>query len=138
MDYFENIVATIFEKEGKWVRQNVKIDLTKAEKAKTGKHTIPRPDLDIVSYHPGRNEIEIWEVKSYLDSIGVQYREVSKESEETEGRYKILTSKNYRNIIIKRLVEDWTKLGVILKNPSVKIGLAAGKIKKSDEQKIGG
>ena len=132
----ENIIATIFEKEGKWVRQNVKINLSKEEKAQTGKHTIPRPDLDIVTYHPGKNEIEIWEVKSYLDSIGVQYKNVSKETDNTEGRYKILTSKKYRDIVIKRLLEDWTKEGIILKNPNIKIGLAAGKIKKSDEGKI--
>jgi len=28
MDYFEQIVAKLIEKEGKWVKQNVKVDIS--------------------------------------------------------------------------------------------------------------
>jgi len=66
MDYFERLVANIIEKESKWVKVNVKINLTKDEKAQTGKPSIPRPDIDIVAYNTKTNILEIWEVKSFL------------------------------------------------------------------------
>ena len=89
MDYFENLVAKIFEKENKWVKQSVKIELSKEEKAETGKHSIPRPEVDIITYHPKSNTLEIWEVKSFLDSQGVKFTDISKETILTEGKYKL-------------------------------------------------
>ena len=136
MDYFENLVALLLEKEGKWIKQRVKIDLTKEEKANTGKPSIPRPEIDIIAYNPKNNILEIWEVKSFLHSQGVKYDDISKENELTEGKYKLFTSEKYRNIIIKRLINDWTKDGIILKDPVIKIGLAAGKIYKKDEESV--
>lgn len=136
MDYFESLVATIIEKENKWVKQNVKVNLTKEEKVEIGKPSIPRPDIDIVAYRAKENVLEIWEVKSFLDSPGVRFKEIIEENEIAKGRYKLLTSEKYRMIIIDRLVADWIELGLINKNPTVKIGLAAGKIYSNDEDSI--
>ena len=41
MDYFENIVMKIIEMDNKWVKQSVKVNLTKEEKRKQG--NIPSP-----------------------------------------------------------------------------------------------
>ena len=136
MDYFENIILKIIGNDNKWVRQNVKIDLTKEEKRKIGKLTMPRPDIDIVAYQPLKNIIEIWEVKSFLDSQGVRFRDLNLKQAVPKGSYKILTSQNYREVVIKRLIKDWTKQGLILPKPKVKIGLAAGKIYSNDEAQI--
>ena len=136
MDYFENIVMKIIESDNKWVRQNVKVNLTKEEKRRIGKPSIPRPDIDIVSYQVSNNIIEIWEVKSFLDSPGVKFSEINMQYDVPEGRYKILTSHKYRDIVINRLIIDWSREGLILPNPTVKIGLAAGKINIKDDIKI--
>ena len=130
MDYFENIIKKILEGEDKWVRQNVKVNLSPAEKKMAGKPSMPRPDIDIVSYKPSTNTIELWEVKSYLDSPGVNLKDIQ------EGRYKILTSKKYQKIIINRLTEDWIKQGLVKKNPTVKMALATGRMVKKYETKI--
>lgn len=84
MDYFENIVFKIIESENKWVRQNVKVNLTVQEKRATGKHSIPRPDIDIVPYNAKTNVLEFWEVKSFLDSSGVKFSEIDNEYETIE------------------------------------------------------
>ena len=136
MDYFENIVMKIIESDNKWVRQNVKVNLTKEEKCYIGKPSIPRPDIDIVSYQVSKNTLEIWEVKSFLDSPGVKFSEINMQYDVSEGRYKILTSNKYREIVINRLITDWNREGLILANPTVKIGLAAGKINLKDESEI--
>lgn len=136
MDYFENIIFKILENENKWVRQNVKVNLTVEEKRKTGKPSIPRPDLDLVAYNIKTNTLEIWEVKSYLDSPGVKYSELNVVNEKTKGRYKILTTPSYRKIVANRLINDWFEEGLIQENPSVKFGLAAGKIYSKDEEDI--
>ncbi len=136
MEYFENIVLKILECEGKWVRQNVKVDLTSHEKKMIGKPTAPRPDIDIVTYILSTNTIELWEVKSYIDSVGVQFRDIQIKPGVQEGRYKLLTSKKYQTVLANRLTADWIKQGLIKKKPKVKFGLATGKIRNGDEDKI--
>jgi hypothetical protein len=136
MDYFEQIIAKLIEKEGKWVKQNVKINLSVAEKKLTGKPSIPRPEIDIVAYNILRNELEIWEVKSFLDSQGVKFDDISQEHKIMEGRYKILTVPEYRKIVTKRLITDWITNGLLKEEPNIIYGLAAGKIYSNDEQNI--
>lgn len=136
MDYFENILKKILEQQGKWVRQSVKIDISKEEKRQIGKHSIPRPELDLVAYVPGENKLEIWEAKSYLDSHGVRFSELNQSYEVPEGRYKFFTCDNYRNIIINRLIVDWVDSHFILPNPIIEIGLAVGNFNSNDEPDI--
>ncbi|WP_176465369.1 MULTISPECIES: hypothetical protein [unclassified Pseudomonas] len=72
MDYFESIIKTLLESESYWVRQSFKVNLTKEEKRNVGKHTIPRPEIDLLAYKPNQNKILAIEVKSFLDSSGVK------------------------------------------------------------------
>ncbi len=95
MDYFENIIKRLIEQEGYWVRQSAKVNLTKPEKVAIGKHSIPRPEIDIVGYKTRSNSLLIIEVKSFLDSQGVKYDELNQEFEIPDGRYKLFTCENY-------------------------------------------
>ena len=136
MDYFENIIKRLLEQQGYWARQSVKVNLTKDEKVAIGKPSIPRPELDLVGYRARNNELLVLEVKSFLDSPGVKYDELSQNYEIPSGRYKLFTSDKYRNIVFDRLIQDFVEVGLIEKDPKVLFGLAAGKIYSNDEEKI--
>ncbi|MBU1319999.1 MAG: hypothetical protein KKG33_09555 [candidate division Zixibacteria bacterium] len=136
MEYFENIVKRLLEQEGYWVRQSVKVSVTKLEKRAIGKHSIPRPEIDLVGYSARENELLIVEVKSFLDSPGVRFNELTGEYKTPEGSYKLFTCENYRKIVFSRLKKDLFQASLILKNPSIRFGLAAGKIYSKDEPLI--
>jgi hypothetical protein len=70
MDHFENIISTLLEAEGYWVRRSFKLNVTKEEKRQIGKHSIPRPEIDLLALHYSRNELLALEAKSFLDSPG--------------------------------------------------------------------
>lgn len=76
------------------------------------------------------------EVKSYLDSPGVVYEEVAIEQEEQSGRYKLLTSKNYRAVLEARLKADWVKAGYIGSDTVISYGLIAGNIYRNREAEL--
>lgn len=136
MNAFEQIVAKLLEEDGYWVRISVKINLTKQEKVLLGKPSLPRPEIDIVAYSVHQNMLYLLEVKSFLDSNGVYYEHVANDNEVRDGRYKLLTSNQYRNILVSRLKEDWKKSGIINDNTLVSFGLVAGKIYKETEQEF--
>ncbi len=48
MNSFESVVKLILEHNGYWVHSNYKVKLTKGEKRKIGKPSIPTVDLDAV------------------------------------------------------------------------------------------
>ncbi len=135
MNYFENIIKKILEQQGKWVKQSVKVEITKQEKRDIGKHSIPRPEIDLVAYTPKSNKLEIWEVKSFLDSPGVRFIDISKEFKVPEGGYKLFTCENYRRIVFNRLVTQWGSIGLILPNPTIQFGLVVGNFRGDDEKK---
>jgi hypothetical protein len=136
MDYFENIIKRLIEQEGYWVRQSVRVNITEAEKVAIGKYSTPRPEIDIVGYKARCNELLIIEVKSFLDSPGVKYDELSKEFEIPDGRFKLFTCENYRKIVFQRLVSDLLGSGMITSTPTIRFGLAAGKIYARDESRL--
>ena len=103
MDYFEAIVKTLLENDGFWARQSVKVNVTKEEKRKIGKPTIPRPEIDLIAYKPESKEILAVEVKSLLDSSGVHLTCLQEKHDVPEGRYKLFTCSNYRKIVFDRL-----------------------------------
>ena len=61
MDHFENIVATLLEADGYWVRQSFKVNVTKEEKVRIGKPSIPRPEIDLLALKLDRSEIIAFE-----------------------------------------------------------------------------
>tara|TARA_R110001592_G_C13170896_1_gene749824 strand:+ start:1082 stop:1621 length:540 start_codon:yes stop_codon:yes gene_type:complete len=135
VDYFEGIIKTLLEHEGYWVRQSFKVNLTKQEKRDIGKPSIPRPEIDILAFKPNGNYVIAIEAKSHLDSPGVNISELEEEYETPQGRYKLFTCENYRNIVFSRLKQDLIELGMGTPETTIGLGLAAGNVyqSKSDE-----
>ncbi len=136
LDYFENILKTLLEAEGFWVRQSFKVNLTKQEKRDIGRPSIPRPEIDLIAFKASNNEVIALEAKSYLDSPGVRLADLEAEHAEPEGLYKLFTCSNYRSIVFKRLACDLKELGMIQSNVKVILGLAAGKVHRSRTDEI--
>lgn len=128
MDHFESIIATLLEAEGYWVRRSFKVNVTKEEKRQIGKHSIPRPEIDLLALHFSRNEVLALEAKSFLDSPGVKLVQLQEEHEVPEGRYKLFTSQRYRSIVFSRLLQDLTTHGMANLDTKISLGLAAGKV----------
>jgi hypothetical protein len=136
MDAFEQIIGQLLEEEKYWVRHSVKIELTPIEKKTIGKPSTPRPEIDIVALDIKSNTLFLFEVKSFLDSSGVHYEAVIVEQEQQEGRYKLLTSENYRAVLWKRLRTDWLQSGHINSDTKISFGLIAGKVHKNRESDL--
>jgi len=128
MDHFEGIIATLLEADGYWVRRSFKVNVTKEEKRLIGKHSIPRPEIDLLALNFAKNEVIAFEAKSFLDSTGVNFNELSETHETPEGRYKLFTSERYRSIVFKRLLEDLVSLGMANTSTEIRLGLAAGNV----------
>lgn len=117
MEYFETITKTLLEHEGYWVRQSFKVNLS-----------ISPPEVDLLAFKPKSQEVLVLEAKSYLDSPGVRLAEIQEEFQIPEGRYKIFTCTNYRNIVLNRLRQDLKNLGMVSDEIKFNLGLVAGHI----------
>lgn len=136
MDYFERLVGTLLERRGFWVQQSFKVELSKADKRNLGKPSLPRPEIDLLAYKAGTSELLVIEVKSYMDSFGVDWKKVCVTHKEMEGRYKLFTHTKYRNLVTKRLIEQLSGAGSIARNITPKLYLAAGKFKGGSEEPL--
>lgn len=138
MDHFESLVATLLEAEGYWVKRSFKVKVTKEEKRDIGKHSIPRPEMDLLALDFAQNKVMVLEAKSYLDSPGVKLSELNQEYEIPEGRYKLFTCKNYRKIVLSRLHQDLIEQGMANTETRLTLGLVAGNVYqgKSEEVRI--
>jgi hypothetical protein len=135
MDHFESIISTLLEADHYWVRRSFKIAVTKEEKRQVGKHSIPRPEIDLLALDFSRNEVIAFEAKSFLDSPGVKLADLQKEHEVQEGRYKLFTSHNYRSVVLSKLLQNLIAHGMANSDTKVTLGLAAGKVyQKQSEQ----
>ena len=133
MDYFEATIRRLLEEEGYWTKQSFKVELTKEEKRQIGKPSIPRPEIDLIAYKPGENEVLALEVKSLLDSRGVKLDDLMKYSDLPQGRYKLFTCEKYRETVFKRLTKQMISIGLLQKECPVRLGLAAGNVRSGTE-----
>lgn len=136
MDAFEDLTSQLLIESGLWVLQSVKVELTQEEKKKINKPTTPRPEIDIVAYDRSEDTLYLIEVKSYIDSNGVKIEDLTVEYEIQEGRYKLLTCQNYRNVIKKRLRNQMIKRKYITQETKLNFGLIAGNIHKNNYKEI--
>jgi len=138
MNAFEEIVKQYLEAEGYWVRQSVKVEISKDDKKAIGLPTMPRPEIDLVALNVKENELLLIEVKSFLDSQGVYFDVIRDEKGEWENskHYRLFNNKTFRNIVTKRLSEEYLKQGLINEKTKINYALAAGKIHSGDESKI--
>ena len=136
MESFEEIVKVLFEEDNYWVRQSEKINHTKEEKKKTGKPSIPRPEIDLVALNQSENHILVLEVKSFFDSPGVRLSELDIEYNKATGKYKLFTNKNYWTIVLSRLKKDFIKQGMADKKTRFTLGLVAGNVYQNKTEEI--
>lgn len=136
MDHFESIVATLLESEDYWVRRSFKVNLSKEEKKATGKPSIPRPEIDILAFHSGRDQLVAFEAKSYLDSPGVRLEELHANHDLAEGRYKLFTSIRYRQIVLTALKKQLITKGMISSSTKITLGLAAGRVYRGESEGV--
>jgi len=135
VDHFENIIKTLLEAEGYWVRQSFKVNLSKEEKRRIGRPSIPRPEIDLLAFSLSQNLALALEAKSFLDSPGVRLNDLQEKFETPKGRYKLFTCQPYRDTVLRRLAADLISLGMANKSTKVQLGLASGKVYqgRSDE-----
>jgi len=137
MNAFEQIAAHFFEAQGYWTRVGLKIAVTTEEKRAVGNPTMPRPEVDIVAFKPGPNELLIVECKSFLDSGGVRVESFIGEDSVHKDRLKLFNLKKLRELITEKLVAQLREEGLLLRNnPTIRYGLVAGKIKAGDESRL--
>jgi len=128
MDAFEQVVSEILWAQGYWVRRSFKVDLTKKEKARIGKPTAPRWEIDVVAYKPGKNELLAVECKSYLDSRGVTARSLLDPDSKAAKRYKLFCDEKVNKVVPGALRRELSKLGLCSETGATKLCLVCGRI----------
>ena len=138
MNAFEEIAKQYLEAEGYWVRQSVKVEISKYDKKAIGLPSMPRPEIDLVALNVKQNELLLLEVKSLLDSYGVWYEAISGEDKEKyTKRFRLFTDSKFREVVTERLREEYLKRGLINEKTKINYALAAGNIHSpADESKI--
>ena len=134
MDSFEQVVAALLVRRGYWVQTSLKVELTKEDKRKIGRDSSPRWELDVVGYCGAKNEILVMECKSFLDSVGVRHKHLL--SPQKPNRYKLFTEPILRETVLGRLTLQLASAGFCATNPTVRLGMAAGKVHKADHQAL--
>lgn len=134
MDAFEAVVAALLVRQGYWVQTSVKVELTKDEKVSIGRHSSPRWELDVVGYRGFDNQLLVMECKSFLDSVGVYYAHVC--GPNPHARYKLFTEPHLRKVVLGRLEAQFVTAGFCAPSPRVRLGMAAGRIRPSDLEKV--
>ena len=125
MDAFEQLAADIFWNEGYWVRTSVKVDLTREEKIRIGKHSTPRWEIDLVTYRATTNELLALECKSYLDSGGVHAAHFTP-NHKLAGRYKLFHNDVLRDTVLARLRLQFVERALCPANVTVRLGMVYG------------
>jgi hypothetical protein len=137
VDAFEQVVSEILWKQGFWVRQSVKVELTKKEKIAIGRPSSPRWELDIVAYCGRSNLLRVVECKSYIDSRGVAFRAFDGSDEGFAKRFKLFGEAHLRKVVFGRLCKQLAESGACRSKPRVKLCLACGRIASDiDREKL--
>jgi hypothetical protein len=136
MDAFEELVASILQSQGFWVRTSVKVELTGDEKKAINRPSSPRWELDIVAYRPSDNIIWVVECKSYLDSYGVKAAAFSTPGHSGAKKYKLFTERTTRDVVFKALCRQLRVKGSIHGRPRIHLCLAAGRIAPQSEKPL--
>ena len=131
MDAFEQLAADIFWNEGYWVRTSVKVELTRDEKIRIGRHSTPRWEIDLIAYRATTNELFALECKSYLDSGGVHAAHFTP-GHKLAGRYKLFNDAVLRDTVLERLRLQCVERGLCPADVTVRLGLIYGHATKSN------
>lgn len=135
MDAFEQLVSEILWLEGYWVRTSVKVELTKEEKRLIGLPSAPRWEIDIVAYNGRQNVLRVVECKSYFDSTGVRASAFDGSNPEHAKRYKLFNNPELRRVVFSRLCLQLADSGACREAPTIRLSLAAGKVRNDSDRK---
>jgi hypothetical protein len=122
VDAFEQLASDIFWNEGYWVRTGFKVELTREEKIRIGRHSAPRWEIDLVAYSPTSNEVLALECKSYLDSGGVHAAHFVEGSRYAK-RYKLFHDATLRETVLERLRLQMVQCGLCPASARIRLGL---------------
>ena len=125
MDAFEQLAADLFWADGYWVRNSVRVDLTRADKHAIGRPSSPRWEIDLVAYQPLKNELLALECKSYLDSGGVHAAHFLAGAKYAH-RYKLFHDRILREVVLHRLKSQFAEAGLCRDDSAVRLGLIHG------------
>ena len=125
MDAFEQLAADIFWNEGYWVRTSVKVELTREEKIRIGKHSTPRWEIDLIAYRATTNELLALECKSYLDSGGVHAAHFEPGAKYAH-RYKLFHDALLCDTVLERLRLQCVERGLCPADVTARLGLIYG------------
>lgn len=134
MDAFEQVVKTVMEGQGWWVKQGYKVVLSKEEKLQVGRSSTPRWEVDLVAYRPKTNEVLAIECKSFLDSFGVKASEFLDSDGPTKGRYKLFNEAKLREVVLAKLHSQLEQEGLVGPDSTVQLALAVGKFRSSADR----
>ena len=133
MDAFENIVASILDRNGYWTRTEFKVDLTASDKKRIGRPSTPRWEIDVIAYKANTNRILAVECKSYLDSTGVRTQAFAEPGSQHGRRFKLFNESTTRRIVLSNLAAQLESNGLCRPNPDITLCLAAGKVRNADD-----
>jgi len=128
VDSFEQVVATILDRAGYWVRTSVKVNLTREDKHAINRPSAPRWELDVVAYSGRERELLVVECKSYLDSAGVRPASFEGPKVAGETRYKLFSDESLRGVVLSRLETQLVEQGFCPPGTKARLCLAAGNI----------
>jgi len=131
MNAFESLVSLLLRRQGYWTTSSFKVEMTKEEKARAGRASSPRWEIDLVAYQGSTNQVLAVECKSYFDSAGVQFRNGNFEPPKL---YKLFTDGVLREIVLRRLATQLVASGACGAAPRVTLCLAAGKIHRNTDE----
>jgi hypothetical protein len=98
---------------------------------------MPRPEIDVVAFKPGPNELLIVECKSYLDSGGVRVEGFVGPDSAHKDRLKMFNVEPLRRVVTEKLLTQLRNEHLLLSSdPTIRYGLVAGKIKAGDEARL--
>ena len=135
MDPFEHIVARIFESRGYWVKVGYRVELSAADKRKAGIPHMPRPEIDVLAYKPGLQELLLIECKGYMG--GVRFESLKDPKSKYANKYKFFHNSLLRSVVCDNLGKQLTAQGLLpRKGCKSRLCLAAARIHPGDESKL--
>ncbi len=89
---------------------------------------MPTPEIDLVAFNSADNELVLVEVKSFLDSDGVEIGGLNGTRKKTKNRYRLLNNFIYQKIVTEKLRKSFIERKFINEKTIIKYALAAGRI----------
>jgi hypothetical protein len=130
MEAFEQIVARVFDRQGYWIKQSYKVDVTKEEKRLIGTPDMPRVEIDLLAFRPNENVVHVIECKSYLDSRPIAI-DCFKAGQKRAARFKLFNDSNRRAIVFEALQRQLVADSICREGVTLRLGLVAGNVHPS-------